>query len=200
MKRALTVLAIVAIAVSTAHASIKVNWSSPNGLTRSDGTTGLLDGGSALFQLIYSSDGAIPLATVGGGLLTTGLLGTYNVLSQFTINASDVGDSPYAEQFSLLYNPGGAFVAGSVYMRVFDQISAVGSAAQGTWYLDSILLPLQDKGTTDAAQDLQLQGGSGFAGTAVINQNNTAVVPEPSVFAFLGIGGLLVAVRRMRKA
>ena len=94
------------------------------------------------------------------------------------------------------FDPSGVSIAGGdeVYTVIFNA-STFGAA---TMYciLEDGLTATTLPGSFDppAAYDPTSSDGGNVAGDWV-----SIAVPEPSVLAFLGIGGVLVAVRRMRK-
>ena len=142
-------------------------------------------------QLIYSSDATLGAANPDGTAQGD------TILRQLIANSTDhdLDASFFADNFT---DP--TFLAGNVYIRVFDVGSAVGSTPAGTWYFTGPSIATADKTVSDTPQQADdgiLGGGTGRNGRYVLN---TQVVPEPGTLAFLGLGAVAMVVRRMRKA
>jgi hypothetical protein len=167
---------------NSSFAGIAINWGTDSSLVyREDGTTFLLSGGaSTLFQLIRSADGVV------GAALPDGSAFGNTILQELMVDASTADDD--AQFFAEAYN-NPVFTAGFVYMRIFGIGSAIGSTPVGTYYLDSPVIALTDVIFPALPQNLNLGGAPSYT----LNQQ---VVPEPSVLAFLGLGGLALAARR----
>ena len=197
IKKALLSAVVVSVLALSAQAAIFVRWEGPDGFYRSDDTTGLLapvtGSQTAYAQLIYT-----PVNSYGtdmGELVGGGVVAGQQVLDTFII--TDAGPNDYAtfvDSFST------TFQAGFIFARVFDQ--GTGNPANivaGTWYYNSPIIATVDNITANPTV-FNIQGNnpsvinSGFGDTVFLQ-----VVPEPSTLAFLGIGGLVLAIRR-RKA
>lgn len=199
-------IAIVALAamslVSAARAGINVQWSAGWGfydfgaadtasLNPADGF--LFSGQSAILQLIYSPDAnasAVDPGNVGGGYVTGGEI----VLETRTITDGIGGYDSFGFNSSIppaYFNA--TFTAGFVYVRVFQDTTP----AADEHYYNSGTLALADRVSGEpTAQVLQINSDPNNNGDAL----NLTIVPEPATFAFLGIGGLLIAARRMRRS
>ena len=191
MKKLTTILAVLAIA-SAVNADIVVNWSGPSGFVKNDGNTPLVpDPATALVQLLYSTDNSFADADIGG------TAGSDTVLSQQTISEVTAGN-PYGT-FSFPYST--PFQAGFLAVRVFDGGTGVGNVPAGTWYFTGpSFATINNAGGSNPPDDVNagLGGtGPGPLGTYILNQQ---VVPEPMSIAFLGLGAVIAAARRIRKA
>lgn len=180
----LAALLVVFVCSSQSHATINVTWnwdeSAATGIYLSDGVT-LLPVGS-IVQLIFTLDALVAPIDISNPL------------------SMPVGDSLIAQAamtdagFYFLgpanYGALGEFIGGFVYQRIFTADLSeygLGTGVYGASPSDTATA----EGSTvfsflyDSATDPGL--GSGFTMT---------VVPEPSVLAFLGLGGLALAARR----
>jgi hypothetical protein len=176
---------VVAFAGS-ASAQLSINWKGDSGWTLSDESTPLLQNGAAPVQLSWSVSAVISPAS------TSGATGDNVILDSATVTEASVGN-PYGGLFSYQYdNP--VFSAGSVFVRVFAGGSS--ELAFGTEYFDG---PLYENLNNPVPPQLVSAGdagaGPGPFGTYALNQT---VIPEPSVMALMGLGGLLMAIRRRR--
>lgn len=149
--------------------------------------------GTVLMQMIWSaSAGYSSVGTADGGGLDAGyeLLWSGNVdVVDGLIPSGDIdGPATYGA-----YNP-----PGYVYVRVFDSAAPT----VGDFYLNSQQIgpSLTQLTNTPPPTPDPLDIGQGMAaidlGGYYINPLNIEIVPEPSVLAFLGLGGLALAVRR----
>jgi PEP-CTERM motif len=197
MLKKLSIIAVSSIiAASAATADINVNWKSADGFLRIDDATGILEpvntGVTALAQLIYAPANAYSAATAAvGGAVEAG----YQILDTYVITDA-LGTDAYGI-FSESYS--GTFQAGFIYVRVFD--GGTGNPANivgGTWFYDSPIVATINNLTPDSPDTINANGANtspsfGF-GDVLYKQ-----VPEPTTLAFLGIGGVVLALRR-RKA
>lgn len=177
-----------------ANAAVIINWKGSAGFYEDPGAVPFLETGDSQVtaQLIYcGADGLIddPTAVTGGAN------GNYVsdddvVLSTYIVTASS---STYGDFNAGNYNNAGTF-NGNVYIRVFDAQNVVG----GTAYYNSAVKPITDDPTIPT--DITVVE----ANSDLVNGNRInalfVVVPEPATFAFMGIGGLLLALRRMRRS
>lgn len=181
------------VAASTASASLNVTWSGLEGFYRSDASTPLLDplssGNTALYQLIFTTVDAYGQAGIGA---TVGVNET--VLASFVNVEAGDNSNLYGELPAQSYTSG--FQAGWLYVRVFDQGTSGGGAGvvNGTWYFNSPRYAAIDQANPDTTQLVDANSGPDFGDTLNLQ------VPEPSVLAFFGIGGLALAIRRRIKA
>jgi len=185
--------ATVALA-ATSFADINVNWTGPDGFYKVDDVTGLVNGGQTAYaQLIYTPISAYSAdsAAVGGGVEAG-----FQILDT-TILTDSGGADPYGT-FVASYS--GTFQAGFIYARVFD--GGTGNPANivaGTWFYDSPIVATINNATPETPDSFNIQGGNPSPGNGGFGDTVYKQVPEPTTLAFLGIGGVVLALRR-RKA
>ena len=188
------VILMVAIAAfcQIASAGIAVQWEGLDGFVQIDGVTGLTDGFTGIAYLVFAANTSTHgVSLQAGTFLHAGesLIGSYVALP------GAPGDT-YGTVFTQ-NSPELAFQAGFIYARVFgsDVANSAGLPLADTWYFESAFVATQDKTSADP-QYFNINGGS--AGIPGFNTDivNMQVVPEPSVLAFLGLGGLALAARR----
>ena len=193
-KKLMLVTAMLGLAAAVAQAGINVQYYVSYGLypfgagdvTSGDPNTGLLavnGTGSALIQLIHAGNDGI----ANGDIVDLNPTGDDVILQSRIISLVDGYDdwgfiSPAPSPYT---NP--VFTSGSVFVRVFQ----TASPAPGQYYYDTALLVLEDR-NLDIAFTQTLVIDTPDAGIAL----NLLIVPEPSVMAFLGLGGLMLAIRR----
>ena len=209
MKKILLALAVLAAAASFASAGVGISWavtwgaydhSSPDVV---GGDTAILDNYSVTWQLIYAganNTADLPDTSLGGA----GIADDY-VTSDDVVWASRIvpmgggvaGDGTTWNNWMI--NQGGLIVyedlawntAGYVFQRVFE-----GTPAAMSWYFDSSLLALSTgyTGSPQLPQGFEL--GSDDAGFQPDQQ--ISAVPEPATMSLLGLGALVMAIRRRR--
>lgn len=209
MKKILIGLFALAVATTVAMAGVGISWTVLYGAYAHDapdttgGTGALLDSYNALWQLIYAgADGTIdpPEAdNVGTGYVTDDDV----VWAERTI-ALGGGMAPEDSTSWnnwMLYTGGNSVyedltwnTAGFVYQRVFET-ATLGVVVDGDWYYDSELLAFTGTyaGGGQPAQDFYVDGASGASGFQPTTQ-----VPEPATMGLLGLGALVMAIRRRR--
>jgi len=206
MKRCLGVLCVLAMVVSLsvpASAFIVVDWQTSEVVYQHGTTVAVLDG--SLVQLIWSPDAAISdisstgSATPVGGeyVLDTLGFGDYQT-SDGTVYTGAAGQGYFGVQGTryeddALSGDGvgdAAFLAGSVYLRVFDSAAP----AVNSWYYEGALSsPLfTDPSLPDDYNFLDL------APSTSPYDLNTQLVPEPGTFALFGLGLVTMIARRRR--
>ena len=191
MRKIIAVAVAGLMSASVVQASISVNWFTGNGIDAPLG--GALPSG-AMVQLIWTPDSLIgaldpntPTATAGNDILLQTDFTTFNGLFAFSGAFNDGSGALLGINESTL-------LAGYVYVRVFSS----GAPMIGDYFGLSSLVgnPLNDQDPTAGSPDfVDLSPNDSVPFDAW-----TAIVPEPSVLAFLGIGAALVAVRRMRRS
>lgn len=191
-------IAIIAVlvAASAARGDIAINWfgsagfynwNEPNGAPSDPNGYINFGGGSATAYLIWSSDNtidAINAGTLGAG----GVSGNDTVLDSVA-----VGNAPYGDYSNGAEIYAGALDTGFVYLRIID-LSAPGGAI-GQYFNSSILDPALYNPAAPVVQSLDNNVSPGAVGNQMI-----AVVPEPSTYAFMGLGAVLLAIRRFRRS
>lgn len=196
MKKIIALLLTVA-ATTTSFADIAVFWRAFDGFYNWNAPALPADpgdyindaGGSAFAYMIYSPSGVI---TVDENNLAGFLVGGDNVVVQIAGNpATSTAGTPYGN-FDFGFNgqiSGYGAVGATIWSRIID-LSAPLALYQ---YFDSnaVAAPAYN---IDQPALIDLNGQSGTGG--IIGDRMIAVVPEPSVLAFLAIGGIALAVRR----
>jgi len=198
MKKVLaTLVASIAIA-TTSMADINIQWTAGAGFISDVGGTALLQGGgSVLAQLIFTASGVIGTANDDAGVNYIGTGNDNEYLSSFVMSvaggtvSSDYGDfSRGPDLYAGFSSPG------FVYARIFQSVTPTA----GSWYYNSPLIAVTTYDPLNPSSDpLQLNrdlvNGDGVYASA---PNNFQVVPEPTTMALLGLGGLLLAIRRRK--
>ena len=179
----ITVLVALLVSMGVARADILVNWLDNSGFTQIDGVTPIAASGNVLAQLIFTATGDIE---------ATGLAG--DVRSSAVMNVPNDTFNPYIAGFSFNYDA--PFESGFLYIRVFSaEVPTVGDY----YWNGPVFATINNPGGSnprDVVSTGPAGSGSGDFGTHIVN---IQIVPEPSTLAFLGIGGLVLAIRR-RKA
>ena len=213
MKKFLVVLAVLAVATTFSTAGVGILWTigygaythdAPN-VTDYPSPNNLLGSYSAIWQLIYAGPNQLietpdPLNVANGYVNSSG---DDVVWRQRDIplggNAGGTAcpaDGTKWDEWMVWdgfsgnngYEDMAWSTEGKVYQRVFE-----GTPAGGTWYFDSPLLTL-DTGYAGGGAPMQTfaldDGNGGF-------QPNQQV-PEPATMGLLGLGALVMAIRRRR--
>ena len=217
MKKFLTTLTILAATAAVATAGVGIQWQTGwGGYTSSagnisDGNNAILDSYSAIWQLIYAGadniNNPIPNAAgdplpLAGGPNGDYVQGDDIVWAQRTIaQGGGVAPEDGTSWDSFMVYQGGnqAYqdlawnTAGFVYQRVFE-----GTPDWGSFYYDSPLFAFDGTWTDSLAPDIFFAevdaGVGGFQG----NQTMPPAVPEPATMGLLGLGALVMAIRRRR--
>ncbi|HMP35772.1 MAG TPA: PEP-CTERM sorting domain-containing protein [Kiritimatiellia bacterium] len=193
MKKTIVSSIIAAFAfASVASANINVTWLGDAGFYKIDDVTGITDGGNnALAQLIFTPVNQYGQAGVGGAVAAG-----ESVLKTFILTDSG-GADPYG---TFVDQYVGTFQVGFIYARVFDGGTAnPANIVNGTWYYNSPIIATVNNVTPDSPNIFNIQGGNPSPGNGGFGDTLFLQVPEPSTMAFLGIGGMILALRR-RKA
>ena len=204
MKKILLALMILACAASMASAAdgVQIFWTTqyaaythdaPN-VTDLGSAHFLLDNYSLTWQLIYSADdtaGAPDLNNSINGWVS----GNDTVWATRTFAMGDGSASDRTEWGTDLYYASGDrnyydtewTTAGYIYQRAYE-----GAPAAGSWYFETEPVALEINPTTD--QELVIDSSTaGFKP----DQQFTAI-PEPATMGLLGLGALVMALRRRR--
>ena len=196
-KRVLSLIVAGFALASVAQATINVSWSGTDGFLKNDDATGILEpisGLTAYAQLIYSPVAVYSSTFAAGGQVDAG----YQILDTYVITDS-AGTDAYGSLPIQFYT--GTFQAGFIYGRVFD--GGTGDPANivaGTWYYNGPIVATvnnSDPASPDAYNVNGANTSPNFGAGDVLNHQVT-VVPEPTTLAFLGIGGMVLAIRRRK--
>ena len=218
MKKFLTSLTILAAMAAVATAGVGIQWETGwGGYTHTapnitDGNNAILDSYSVIWQLIYAGadnvNNPIPNAVgdplpLAGGANGDYVQGDDVVWAQRTIaGAGATAPEDGTSWDNFMYYAGGSApiyqnlawsTAGFVYQRVFE-----GTPTWGSYYYDSPLFAFDETWTDSLApQGFNPEvdpGAGGFQG----NQTMPPAVPEPATMGLLGLGALVMAIRRRR--
>jgi hypothetical protein len=211
MKKFLLALMVLACAASVASAAVGVAIQWQTGWGVYDNTASdleglddyLLDSYSMTWQLIYSVDDTADAPDLLNGAngwvsgddevwatrtLAQSIGGANVVASDGTEWYNYIG---YVSGANLQYNDIAWTTAGYIYQRIYQ-----GAVQAGTWYYDSEPEALVINPTTwqDSYVD---EAGLPSAGIQP-NQQVVAPIPEPATMGLLGLGALVMAIRRRR--
>lgn len=200
---------ILACAASVASATdgVAIQWQIDYALydhTATDltgDTDYLLDSYSLTWQLIYSPDATAGAPDLGNSI-NGWVRGNDEVWATRTLEQSVAGADVTASDGSVWYNYLGYVsgtiqyndaawtTAGYIYQRAYE-----GTPAVGSWYYESAPEALTINPTT--WQDSVLDSSAGGLEGVKPNQQFT-VIPEPATMGLLGLGALVMALRRRR--
>ena len=208
MKKILLALAVLSLAASSALAAtgVAIQWDTYWGAYTHDATDltaipgdYLLDSYSLTWQLIYSVNntaGAPDLGNSANGWVSGD--DTVWATRAFAMGNGNASDGTvwttdlYWSSGSRLYTDTGWALGdvGYIYQRIYE-----GAPAAGSWYYDSAPVALDADPITQQDSFLDVAGG-GSAGIQPDQQ--IPAVPEPATMGLLGLGALVMAIRRRR--
>ena len=224
MKKLMLVLFSLVVASTAAVAGIGISWTTINGVAWHNADAGvmagsytpgesLLDRYNAIWQLIYAgADGSInPASTVAGGLNGDYVTGDDVVWAQRDIPLGGNPSGPAASDgttwdnwlrvsavvsttygdFLYVDNPA---ITERVYQRIFE-----GTPTDGSWYYETdpanlLTLTFGYNAANDTPQDLNVDSSDSLAQPT----KQFPAVPEPATMSLLGLGALVMAIRRRR--
>lgn len=209
MKKLLLALMVLACAVSIASATdgVAIQWHNSFALydhtaTDLEGSDDyLLDSYSLTWQLIYSVDAvadAPDLANSANGWVSNDDEVWATRTLPMSVGGANVTASDGTEWYNWLeyvsgdhqYDNPSWTTAGYIYQRAYE-----GAPDVGTWYYDSTPEALVINPPTWQTSFLDEAGG----GTAGVKPNlQIQAIPEPATMGLLGLGALVMAIRRRR--
>jgi len=214
MKKAVAIFCM-AIVATVSFAGVGIDWQTSNGTAWHGATDlfnynageGLLDRYSAIWQLIYSATDTIEAPDYGNsanGYVGTGVGADDVVWAQREIQLhGNDGGTPCADgttwnnwmlaasMASTTYQDLSWTTAGFVYQRIFE-----GTPGPETYYYDSATLPVDTTfaGGTATPQQFYISPD----GLTQPTSQFPPAVPEPATMGLLGLGALVMAIRRRR--
>ena len=212
MRKFLLAVLVLGMATAFASAGIGVLWTvsygaySHSAADLTGGSDNLLGSYSAIWQLLYTSNNvkdAIDLGNAANGYVSGDdeVIVTRNIPSGGNSSGGaacadgtrwdewmlwDISSSPNS------YEDLSWTRAGFVFQRVFE-----GTPAPNSWYYESQTLAL-NTGFTGGGAPLQDFAIGGTQGGFQPNQQLPSAVPEPATMSLLGLGALVMAIRRRR--
>jgi hypothetical protein len=215
MKKILLALLVMGVAVASASAGVGILWgtlygaythNAPN-VVDDPSAFVLLDSYSVTWQLIYAgADNQIdlPSPSLGGVGISDNYVTDDDVVwatrnlaqsvAQGNVTASEDGTVwshwMVNQSGGIVYENLAWNTAGSVFQRVFE-----GAPAVGSWYFQSSLTQLDTGYTGSPAFPVNAFLDTGSAG---FKPNTQISIPEPATMGLLGLGALVMAIRRRR--
>lgn len=197
MKKTLLTIALASLGLPCL-AAVSVNWLTPsNSIMQSDGTTPAPQ--SWMVQLIWSPDNAISGIDTANPFVPTDNERIFAEGDMFTTAPGVAGRITVGK-----VSQTDDFATGFVYTRVFNVDYNGGSPSTPTLYGNSSIITGQNGAggvptgnglVVETSDPLTVSRHWATGGTMVVNQ---VLVPEPSTYAFFGLGAVVVA-RRLRK-
>lgn len=198
---------ILACAASIASATdgVQIQWTTlwgaythdaPN-VTDETSEHFLLDSYSLTWQLIYSVDATADTPNLGnnaGGWVSgddaVWATRTFVMGSGLDSDGTEWTTALYFESGDTQYYDTGWTTAGYIYQRAYE-----GTPAVGSWYFETTPEALEINPVTFQTSYID-QAGGGLAGFQPDQQ--FTVIPEPATMGLLGLGALVMALRRRR--
>ena len=212
MKKILLAIMVLGLAAASASAGVGISWNTAWGaydhaspdLVNSDSANSLLNEYAVTWQLIYAgADNAIDLpdTSLGGAGIADDYVTDDDVVWASRTVAIGGGTAADGTDWDtwLLWQGASTVVyenlawstAGFAYQRVFE-----GTPGALSWYFDSDPLALDTGYTGSPGLPQVFEIGSGSAGFQPDQQ--IPAVPEPATMGLLGLGALVMAIRRRR--
>ena len=193
MKKSLITLCLMALVVNSAQAVVNITWLSPGGTEITDSNSDPAPAGW-LVQFIAIDNGATMSTPTMANPFPIGVdetLLSEQILNSFAMDGALALDAP---GFNTDYDD--ALAGGFAYARVYNVLSGVSAGQMPTHYGVSQL-----GGNTDGVPLTITVGidASTANNIAPIVAVNMAIVPEPSTYALIGFGGLVMFWRVRRK-
>ena len=208
MKKMILALAVLAVATASAFAGVGINWMTAYGVYDHnaedlEGATGaILDSYAVTWQLIYAganNASDAPGTSLGGaGIADDYVTGDDVVWGSRTIPlgggaSAELGDDTVWNEWLLkdsgdtIYQDLAWSTAGYTFQRVFENPVQVNS-----FYFETALndIDLTFTGGTTSPENFSVDGGVGI--------QPGQQIPEPATMGLLGLGALVMAIRRRR--
>ena len=208
MKKFLMAIFTLAVATTVASAAVGINWTAGQwgeaNTTDYPAGTAILDNNSVLWQLIYAGANdnidAIPNGSIPGATDAYGddQVWAYRTITQGggTADGTDWDNwlmpSGNATLFTSSFGDVDPTTISYVYQRVFES----STPSDGTWYYESGLTVVIE--TYSASDPTSITKSYADENAAFVPDQQLHAVPEPATMSLLGLGALVMAIRRRR--
>jgi len=195
MKKILVAIFALAVGVSVAFAGIAVNWNIQYGAYTHDAPNvtdwpspnNMLGTYSAIWQLIYAgpNDAIDPIPAL--------------------VNPADGPDRTWDDWMTWQatgnpsYQDAAWVTAGYVYQRVFET-QVQGTISNGDYYFETGLLELDTTWSAGPPAGLSQNFYVDTPSAGFQPDTEISVIPEPATMSLLGLGALVMAIRRRRRS
>ncbi len=212
MKKLMLALAALALLATAGFAAtgVSVQWTTAYGIydhaavdLTSTTTGGILDSYAITWQLIYSVNSVAEAPDASNGANGwVSLTGDDEVWATRTFVQDDGSASDGTEWDLFVYFAGTGDIqyndttwlagdVGYIFQRVFE-----GTPAVNSWYFDSTPVALDADPVT--YQESYIEGSPSASEGVQPDQQMGGAVPEPATMGLLGLGALVMAIRRRR--